>query len=264
MIVVGELINTSRRSIAEAVRSGDRERIQAVARAQAEAGAAFIDVNAGTFVEKETDYLLWLVETVQAVTRQPLCLDSPNPAALDKAMAVHQGVPMINSISLEPERYEAMLPLVLDRPCKVVALCMGQTAMPTTAAERMAAADELIGRLTAAGKPVGDIFVDPLIQPVSVDTQMGRAALEAIAGIKGNHPSVNTICGLSNISFGLPERKRINRSFLALAMHAGLDAAILDPTDPQLRASRLTTAMVLGEDPYCEAFIEAYEQGWLA
>lgn len=264
MLVVGELINTSRRAIAEAVRSGDRERIQAVARAQADAGAAYIDVNAGTFVEKETDYLLWLVETVQAVTRRPLCLDSPDPAALDKAMAVHQGVPMINSISLEPERYETMLPLVLDRPCKVVALCMGQTAMPTTAAERMAAADELIGRLTAAGKPAEDIFVDPLIQPVSVDVHMGRAALEAIAGIKRNHPSVGTICGLSNISFGLPQRKHINRCFLALAMHAGLDAAILDPTDPQLRAIRLTTAMVLGEDPYCEAFIEAYEQGWLA
>lgn len=261
MILVGELINTSRTSIQEAVKRKDSAGIQEVARRQADAGADYIDVNAGTFVEKEVAFLPWLVETVQAVVDLPLCLDSPNPAALENAMAVHKGVPMINSISLEPERYDSLLPLISASPCKVVALCMKQTAMPTSADERIDAARQLIAGLTGAGVAIEDIFIDPLIQPVSVDIRMGRAALEAISGIKKEFAAVHTICGLSNVSFGLPERKRINRYFLALAMHSGLDAAILDPTDRHLTAALRTTDMLLGNDEYCSAFIEAYEAG---
>lgn len=261
MIIVGELINTSRKAIEHAVKQGDTLFIQSIVRKQAEAGADYIDVNAGTFVEKEIDLLPWLVETVQAAVDLPLCLDSPDPAVLEKAMAVHKGVPMINSISLETDRYQAMLPLVTAHPCKLVALCMKQTAMPTTAAERVEAAGELIESLTQAGLKPEDIFIDPLVQPVSVDICMGRAVLDAVSAIKAAHPGVHIICGLSNVSFGLPERKRINRYFLALAMKSGLDAAILDPTDRQLTAALKTTAMLLGQDEYCEAFIEAYEQG---
>jgi 5-methyltetrahydrofolate--homocysteine methyltransferase len=264
MIIVGELINTSRSSIEQAVKKGDSAFIQRIAVQQAQAGAGFIDVNAGTFVEKEVDLLPWLVETVQAAVDLPLCLDSPNPAALEKAMAVHKGIPMINSISLEKERCQSMLPLVTAHPCKLVALCMKQAAMPTTAQERIDAASELIDLLTQAGMKQEDIFVDPLVQPVSVDIRMGRAVLEAISGIKATYPSVHTICGLSNVSFGLPERKLINRYFLALAVHSGLDAAILDPTDLRLAAALKTTAMLLGQDEYCATFIEAYEKGELA
>jgi 5-methyltetrahydrofolate--homocysteine methyltransferase len=157
-----------------------------------------------------------------------------------------------------------MLPLVTAHPCKLVALCMKQTAMPATAQERIDAAGELIELLTQAGMKPEDIFVDPLVQPISVDTRMANAVLEAISGIKAKYPSVHIISGLSNISFGLPERKLINRYFLALAMHSGLDAAILDPTDLRLKAALKTTAMLLGHDDYCAAFIEAYEQGELA
>ena len=264
MIIVGELINTSRSAIEQAVNKGESAYIQRIAVQQAQAGADYIDVNAGTFVEKEVDLLPWLVETVQAAVDLPLCLDSPNPAALEKAMAVHKGIPMINSISLEKERYLSMLPLVAGHPCKLVALCMKQTAMPTTAQERIDAASELIDLLIQAGMKPEDIFVDPLVQPISVDTHMGHAMLEAISGIKAKYPTVHTICGLSNISFGLPERKLINRYFLALAMHSGLDAVILDPTDLHLAAALKTTAMLLGHDDYCEAFIEAYEKGELA
>lgn len=261
MIIVGELINTSRKTVEQAVKQGDRDFIRDIARRQAEAGADYIDVNAGTFVEKEIELLPWLIETVQAAVDMPLCLDSPDPAVLEKAMAIHKGVPMINSISLEKDRYQAMLPLVAGHPCKLVALCMKQTAMPATAAERVEAADELIEGLTQAGLKSEDIFIDPLVQPVSVDICMGKAVLDAISAIKAAHPDVHVICGLSNVSFGLPERKRINRYFLALAMHSGLDAAILDPTDRQLAAALKTSAMLLGQDDYCETFIEAYEKG---
>jgi cobalamin-dependent methionine synthase I len=261
MIIVGEKINTSRKSIAQAVERKDAAFIQSVARTQAEAGADYIDVNAGTFLDKEMEYLPWLVKTVQAAVDRPLCLDSPNPLALEKALGQHRGEALINSISLEKERYDTLLPVICRQPCKVVALCMARTAMPTSAEERIEVAAELIDGLTRSGVKRTDIFVDPLVQPVSVDVRMGAAILDAIAGIMARFPGVQTICGLSNISFGLPLRRQINRHFLVLAMARGLSAAILDPTDTDLMAGFLTAQMLLGQDEYCSAFIEAYEQG---
>ncbi|UCF00719.1 MAG: methyltetrahydrofolate cobalamin methyltransferase [Deltaproteobacteria bacterium] len=261
MLVVGEKINTSRKSIAAAVEAQDVDFIREVAREQAEAGAHYIDVNAGTFLDKEVDYLCWLVEIVQNAVDLPLCLDSPNPQALAEAIKHHKGEPMINSISLEKERYEALLPVVTDRPCRVVALCMAETSMPTTVEERVQVGAALINRLTSEGIPVEKIYVDPLVQPVSVDTGMGTAVLGAIDIIMQDFPRVNTICGLSNISFGLPMRKVINRNFLALCMASGLSAAILDPTDEQLMATLLSVEMLLGGDEYCENFIGAYQSG---
>ncbi|MCK5656999.1 MAG: dihydropteroate synthase, partial [Deltaproteobacteria bacterium] len=147
MLVVGEKINTSRKSIADAVKERDAEFIGEVAREQAEAGAHYIDVNAGTFLDKEVGYLCWLVEVVQNAVDLPLCLDSPNPQALAEAIKHHKGEPMINSISLEKERYEALLPVVTDRPCRVVALCMAETSMPNTVEERVQAGAQLINKL---------------------------------------------------------------------------------------------------------------------
>ena len=130
MIIVGEKINTSRRNIAEAVEKRDAEFIGKVARDQAETGAHYIDVNAGTYVDEEVDCLCWLVETVQSEVNLPLCLDSPNPKALSEAIKRHKGEPMINSISLEKDRFLTLLSVVTSRPCKVVALCMAQTSIP--------------------------------------------------------------------------------------------------------------------------------------
>jgi cobalamin-dependent methionine synthase I len=261
MLVVGEKINTSRRNIAAAVEAQDADFISEAARNQAEAGAHYIDVNAGTFLEKEAGYLCWLVEVVQNAVDLPLCLDSPNPQALAQAIRHHKGEPMINSISLEKERYEALLPVVTDHPCRVVALCMAETSMPNTVEERVSVAAELIDKLTKKGVPLEKIYLDPLVQPVSVDTGMGVAVLGAIDRIMTDFPGVNTICGLSNISFGLPMRKVINRNFLALCMASGLSAAILDPTDKQLMATLLSVEMLLGRDEYCENFINAYQDG---
>ena len=264
MIIVGEKINTSRRSIHEAVEKRDSKFITSVARDQADAGARFIDVNAGTFVGQEPESLCWLVETVQNEVERPLCLDSPNPVALSKAIKRHRGEPMINSISLEEDRLQSLLPVVTSAPCHVVALCMAQASMPTTVEERLGVGSQLIERLTAEGVPLERIYVDPLIQPVSVDTNMGIAALGAISRIMESFPGVNTICGLSNISFGLPERHLINRNFLALCMSHGLSAAILDPTDRRLMATLLAIEMLLGRDEYCSNYIDGYQQGRLA
>ena len=261
MLIVGEKINTSTKSIAQAVQTSDAAFICKVARDQAAAGAHFIDVNAGTFLNEEVDHLPWLVETVQSAVDIPLCLDSPNPEALIKALECHKGEPMINSISLEEDRFRNLLPVVASQPCKVVALCMAQTSMPTTADERIAVASELIERLTKAGVALENIFVDPLAQPVSVDVTMGSAVLQAIAVIMERFSGVNTICGLSNISYGLPARRLVNRTFLTLALAHGLSAAILDPTDKRLMANLLTSEMLLGHDEYCTNFIDAYQSG---
>ncbi len=263
MIIVGEKINTSRKKIAEAVTNRDADFIVQVAREQAEAGANFIDVNAGTFLEKETESLCWLVETVQAQIDLPLCLDSPDPAALSEAIKLHKGEPMINSISLEKDRYEALLPVITSHPCNVVALCMTATAMPTSVEERVDAASELIEKLTEKGIPIEKIFVDPLVQPVSVDVRMGKAILGAINKIMQGFPGVNTICGLSNVSFGLPRRSLINRNFLAIAIANGLSGAILDPTDRKIMSTLVTAEMLLGKDDYCEKYIDAYQNGIL-
>jgi 5-methyltetrahydrofolate--homocysteine methyltransferase len=261
MIVVGEKINSSRKSIARAVEERDANFICTVAREQAEAGARYIDVNAGTFLDREVEALCWLVEVVQNEVELPLCLDSPNPRALSEAMKLHHGEPMVNSISLEEERFRLLIPVVTSQPCDVVALCMAETSMPTTVEERVRVGAQLLTRLTDEGIPLERIYVDPLIQPVSVDTRMGKAALGAIQRIMADFPGVHSICGLSNISFGLPERRLLNRNFLALCMAHGLSAAILDPTDRQLMATLLAVEMLLGRDEYCEQFIEAYQSG---
>ena len=261
MIIVGEKINTSRRSIAEAVEKRDAVFITKVAKEQAEAGAHYIDVNAGTFLDQEVDCLCWLVETVQNEVELPLCLDSPNPKALSEAMKRHRGEPMVNSISLEEDRFQSLLPVITSQPCHVVALCIARASMPTTVEERVQVGSELITKLTGEGIPLEKIYVDPLVQPVSVDTNLGIATLGAVTKIMSDFPGVNTICGLSNVSFGLPERHLINRSFLALGMSYGLSAAILDPTDKQLMATLFAVEMLLGRDEYCENFIDAYRNG---
>ncbi len=261
MVIVGEKINTSRKSVEEAVRKRDATFIAKVAREQAEAGANYIDVNAGTFLEQEVDCLCLLVETVQSEVALPLSLDSPNPKALSEAIKRHKGEPMINSISLEEDRFKSLLPVITSEPCRVVALCMARRSMPTTTEERVQVGSELVEKLTGEGFPLEKIYVDPLVQPVSVDTSMGVAALGATNKIMNDFPSVNTICGLSNISFGLPTRGLINRNFLALCLAYGLSAAILDPTDKQLMATLLTVEMLLGQDEYCGDFIDAYQNG---
>lgn len=261
MIIVGEKINTSHKIIEEAVSKSDVAFISRVASAQAEAGANYIDVNAGTFLEQEVDRLCWLVETVQKAVDLPLSLDSANPGALAASLKIHKGEPLINSISLEESRLDALLPVITAQPCSVVALCMGKTAMPTTTEERVQVGSELIERLRASGFPLDKIYVDPLVQPVSVDIKMGIATLGAIGKIMGDFPGVNTICGLSNISYGLPERRLINRNYLALGMSYGLSAVIMDPTDRQLMNTLLTVEMLLGRDEYCGNFIDAYQNG---
>ncbi|MDW7712123.1 MAG: methyltetrahydrofolate cobalamin methyltransferase [Deferrisomatales bacterium] len=260
MIVVGELINASRKAMGPAIENKDRAEIQRVAKEQRDAGADYIDVNAGIFVGQEAEYLTWLVQTVQEALEVPCCLDSPDPRAIEAALLVHKGpdAPMINSISLEKARYEALLPLVAGTDFKVVALCMSDEGMPETADQRLAIADRLIEGLTAAGVSLGNIFIDPLVQPLSTRSDFGVEFLNAIEGIMARFPGVHTMCGLSNISFGLPERKLLNQTFAVMAVAKGLDGLIINPLDRRLMADLIAAEALAGRDDYCMTYLKAY------
>lgn len=264
MYIIGELINASRKAIGAAIEALDAEAIQKVAKDQAEAGASYIDVNAGIFVGKEPEYLKWLVETVQAITDVPCAIDSPDPKAIQAALAVHKGAtPMINSISLEADRYDNLMPIVANSDLKVIALCMSDEGMPETVGDRMKIAEKLVGGLIDNGVTVANIFVDPLVQPLSVNKEFGVQFIESIDAIHKNWPGIHSACGLSNISYGLPGRKNINRAFMIMAISKGLDGAIVNPLDKDMIAAITIAEALAGRDDYCVNYLKAFRGGLL-
>jgi 5-methyltetrahydrofolate--homocysteine methyltransferase len=247
MIIVGELINASRKAVGEAISAQDAEAIKKLAVDQHEAGANYIDVNAGIFVGQEAGYLQWLVKTVQGAVDAPCCIDSPDPKAIENALSVHKGTAMINSISLEKDRYNALLPVVAGTDLKVVALCMSDEGMPETTEDRVKIADQLINDLVKNNIPLDNIYVDPLVQPVSTKSTFGDEFLNAVDEIMTRFKGVHTICGLSNISYGLPLRQMLNQTFAVMAVARGLDALIINPLDRKM-IQNLIAAETLGKD----------------
>lgn len=262
MIIIGELINASRSSVRSAIELRDKVSIQKLAKDQADAGAHYIDVNAGVFVDEETRCLEWLVKTVQEEIDLPCCIDSPNPAAIEIAISAHKGTPMINSISLEESRSE-LLNALSGSGCKIVALCMSDDGMPKTADERMLIAESLIQSLLKNNIPADDIYVDPLVQPIATNQKYGYAFLTTISRIGIEFSEVNTICGMSNISFGLPARTYLNHIFMIMAVTAGLDAAIVNPLDKAMMSSIVAAETLIGKDDYCTRYLEFYRSGLL-
>jgi len=258
MLIVGELINASRKAVAAAIEKQDQETIMKIARDQTDAGADFIDVNAGVFVGKEPEYLEWLVKTVQAAVDGPCCIDSPDPKAIEKALAVHKGTAMINSISLEKDRYDTLMPIIAGTDLKVVALCMSDEGMPETTADRMKIADKLVNGLVQNQIPLENIYVDPLVQPVSTNNDFGVEFLSAIEQIIKTFEGIHTVCGLSNISFGLPDRKFLNQTFMSMAIAKGLDGAIVNPLDKKMMANIIAAEALSGKDDYCMEYLKAY------
>lgn len=258
MIIIGELINASRKAIGAAIEAQDKDAIQQVARDEHAAGTDFIDVNAGVFVDKEPEYLKWLVQTVQEVVDGPCAIDSPNPKAIEAALAVHRGTPMINSISLEKERYENLMPIVAGTDMKIIALCMSDEGMPETVDDRMKIADKLVNGLQQKNVKMDQIFVDPLVQPIAVNNRFGTEFLDAVEQIMKRFEGIHTACGLSNISFGLPARKILNQAFMVMAIAKGLDGAILNPLDKRMMADIIAAEALIGRDYFCTTYLKAY------
>lgn len=262
MILIAERINASRKSIAEAIANENIDFIQHEAKSQADAGANFIDVNAGTFVGEEATKLKWVVETVQAAVDVPLCLDSPDPKVIEEVLPLVKASPvMINSINLEPARLQGLLPLVAENAAKVIGLCQSEDKMAETADEKLKFAGQLVEEVNKAQVPLDNLFIDPLVYPVSTNGKSAVETITAIEKIMTEFPGVHTTCGLTNVSYGLPLRKLINRSFLVMAVERGLDSAILDPTDPQLYAALKAALVLTGEDDFCMNYVSDFRAG---
>ena len=264
MIIIGEKLNSTLKAVRAAMEARDMAAIQELAIGQTRAGASYLDLNAGMFRGEEPEMMTWLANTVQAVCDTPFSIDSPSPAAIKAGLLANRnGKPIINSITDEKERYEAILPLALKYQTGLVALCMDDKGMPETAEDRVVIARRLIHKLQGEGLALGDIYIDPMIRPVGTGSHYGVVAIETIRTIKQKYPEVHIACGLSNVSFGLPARKLINQALLVAAMAAGMDGAILDPLDRKLMSFVYAAEALLGVDDYCMNYLTKFREGEL-
>jgi 5-methyltetrahydrofolate--homocysteine methyltransferase len=262
MIIIGEKINSTLKSIRPAMENYDAAAIQDLAKRQYEAGASYIDVNAGMFIGEEPERLVWLINTIQEVLDAPFSIDSPSAKAIEAALKVNKNSkPIINSITDEKERYNAIMPLAVEYKTGIVALCMDDKGMPETTKDRVVIAERLVEKLTKEGLALDDIYIDPMIRPIGTGSHYGTVAIETIRTIKTEFPEIHIACGLSNISFGIPARKLMNQAFLVAAMAAGMDGAILDPLDKKIMSFIYATEALLGTDDYCMNYLTKFREG---
>lgn len=262
MIIIGEKLNSTIPSIRPAIENYDRELIADLAKKQFEAGAKFIDINAGMFAEEEPERLAWMATVVQEAVDAPLSIDSPNPSAIRRALEMNRNPQvLINSINAEPRRFAEVLPLILEFSTSVIALCMGADGIPQTVTERMKIAEELVSKLRKEGVAENDIYLDPLVLPLSTGSENGNIVLETIRQMRVEFPKTHIACGLSNISFHLPSRQLINQTFLVAAISAGMDGAIIDPLDQRLMSMLYASEALFGKDKHCKNYLKKYRDG---
>ena len=263
MLIVGERINTSRKPVNEAVEKRDAAYITADVQKQVKAGADYIDVNSGSRIGSEMEDLRWLVDVIEAAVKVPLALDSPDPNVLLAMMKRVKQKPMINSTTAEASRFEAMKAVVQERECDLVALCMDERGIPRSVDQILGNASSLVQNLTKLGMSIEKIHLDPMIQPISVNKENGTLAVETIRRLHREFPGIKTICGLSNISCGLPNRFLVNRLFMVLCIGAGLTGALVDPLDQKMMTNILVTETLVGKDNFCLKYLKASRAGTL-
>lgn len=254
----------TRKSIRERVQARDAEFIAAQAKKQAAAGATHIDVNAGGEPAREADDMAWLTEVVAAATALPLCFDSTSPKALEAGLRLcNRPGTIINSITGERDRLKSILPLVKKHGTGVVALTMNDAGMPEDLEGRLAITRALAKAVMAKGIGLDRVYFDHLVRPASTNPGQARHILEAVRATRAEFPEAHIALGLSNISYGLPNRNNLNRAFLAMLIAAGADGAIIDPCEEGMMATVLSARAVLGLDEFCMEYIAAYREGKL-
>ena len=263
MIIIGERINSSRKMIAEAVEDRDAAFLAKEAEEQENAGANIIDLNVGTFLEQEPDLMGWLVKIVQDAVELPLCIDTPSAETVERALKISTRKVIVNSITGETERYTSFLPLIQKYGSSVIALCMDDRGLSPSPEIRCEIGLSLIEKLTGAGLLKEDVYLDPIVEPISCGPNTGRICLDSIRLIRSQEPEVHIICGLSNVSYGLPKRSLLNESFLSMAVLMGMDTVILNPLNKRLMASLRAARALIGSDEYCMDYIAAYRKGRL-
>ena len=255
-VLIGERINPSgKKKLSEALRAGDLEIVRREALTQVEAGADILDVNVGTFGVDEVALLPQAVKTVIEATDTPLCLDSADPKALEAALKVYQGKPLINSVTGEEHSLTKVLPLVKRYGAAVIGLLQDDAGIPKDSERRVAVAHKIVERAGAEGISREDIIIDCLTFAVGADPNSGRAVLEAIRRIKAEL-GVNITLGASNLSFGLPDRDLLNNAFVAMAVAAGATCLIVDVA--KVRPAILAADLILGRDKRARRYIEAF------
>lgn len=261
MIIIGEKINGAIPSVAQAIQERDSQKIRELARLQEENGADYLDVCAGTAVEREEETLLWLMEVIQEQTDLPLCLDSPSPEILTRVMPYAKRPGILNSVSGEGEKCDILYPHLQGNDWQVIALTCDRGGIPADAGTKTRIALELIEKADAYRIAPARIHIDPLVLSLSA---MNRAMVEfnqAIVQIKAVCPQVKIAAALSNISYGLPCRRLVNQYFLAFAIGAGLDTVIADPASRDIHNTIYTAEALLGKDRLCRHYIKAFRSG---
>ncbi|MCM8785042.1 MAG: dihydropteroate synthase [Candidatus Omnitrophica bacterium] len=262
MIIIGERINGTRRDIREAIEKKNKDFIKKEIKKQIDFGSDYIDLNAGIGrgKEREKEDIKWLIECLYEVGNISPSIDSSDPEVIDFALSfVKSQDVMINSINGEKEKIEKILPVIKKYPeSKIICLTMNEKGIPSDYKKRVEIGEKLIDILTGVGVKKENIFVDCLIEPVSVNYENGIIFLKALKEVKKFN--VKTTCGLSNISFGLPERKIVNKYFLALCIYEGLDSAIIDPTVPDIREAIYVSEMLTGKDEFCINYIKRIKE----
>ena len=236
MILIGESINIMSKTIGPALRERNPQPIQELAKAEDKAGMDYLDINIGPARKAGDELMNWVVKVVQEVTDRPLSLDTTNPVAMEAGLKAHQGKALINSISLQPDRLEQELRLVTQYNAAMIGLLWGVEGMPRDAGERGILVADLLYQASEAGIPNEDIWVDPIVSPVSVEINQVKSCLEFMSMLQDIAPDCKSTAGLSNISNGTPTELRpcLNRTYLIMLMKYGLYSAIVDPFDTEL------------------------------
>lgn len=257
-VVIGERINpTGRKLLAEEMKNGDYSRVQSDALEQVTAGAQVLDVNAGIPLADEPAILAECIKLIQSITDVPLCIDSSIVAALEAGLEAYEGKPLLNSVTGEEERLEVVLPLVRKYQCAVVAISNDDTGISEDPDVRFDVARKIVERAADHGIPASDIVVDPLVMPIGAINSAGRQVMHIVKRLR-EELKVNTTCGASNLSFGLPNRHGLNSSFISMAIASGMTSAITNPMHADLMQAVRGANVVMGHDPECMQWIQQY------
>ena len=259
-VVIGERINpTGRKLLAEEMKAGNLDRVVKDAIAQVEAGAQMLDVNAGVPLADEPGILAESIQLVQSVTDVPLCIDSSIIEALEAGLSVYQGKALLNSVTGEEERLEIILPMVKKHGAAVIGISNDDSGISEDINVRYEVAKKIVERAIDHGIPKEDVVIDPLVMPIGAINQAGKQVLELVRRLR-EELKVNTTCGASNLSFGLPNRHGLNATFLPMAISSGMPCAITNPMDKEIMQAIRGANVIIGQDPECNAWIKQYRE----
>jgi 5-methyltetrahydrofolate--homocysteine methyltransferase len=259
-VMIGERINpTGRKILAAEMAAGDFSRVESDARAQVAAGAHMLDVNAGIPLADEPAILAKAIQLVQSITDLPLSIDSSIVAALEAGLAVYKGKALVNSVTGEEERLEAVLPLIKKYGAAVVAISNDETGISEDPDVRFEVARKIVNRAADYGIPACDVVVDPLVMPIGAINKAGVQVMHLLHRLK-NELKVNTTCGASNVSFGLPAREAVSATFLTMAIGAGMTSAIMNPLHLEIVKACMAADVMMGHDPDCARWIRKFRE----